>query len=332
MSKIIPIQIVNADGPENLQIRFLLTDVCNYKCSYCFPGSNNGNYRFPKNNDTVIKNFQRLLDEYKSKLGKTKFNIHLTGGEPTLWPGITKFCEELKKSHDVEITLITNGSRTLEWWGNNSKYFYDVMLSCHHEFTDVNHLINVADLLFSNDVKVACSVLMDDRQWDKCVAIVEQMKTSKFAWPIHTKEIVSIPGIGMDVYTEDQLAYLNGNLKRFPSKEYFLKHIKSIRYYESIVTLTDNSKKEANSNTYITHKWNNFKGWSCDVALETLLITWDGSITGSCQEPVFNTSFNIYSEKFADEFKLDADFKSIICPRTSCDCAPETHISKRLIL
>ena len=136
----------------------------------------------------------------------------------------------------------------------------------------------------------------------------------------------------MDVYTDDQLVYLNDSMKRFPSKEYFLKHIKSIKHYESTVTLNDNSTKQSNSNTYITNKWNNFEGWSCDVAMETLLITGDGSITGSCQEPVFKTAFNIYSEQFADEFKLDADFKSIICPRVSCDCSPETHISKRLIL
>lgn len=331
MKNAIPIQIINVDGPECLQVRFLMTNVCNYKCSYCFPGSNEGTYRFPKNTNTIIKNFQLLLDEYKIKLGKTKFSIHLSGGEPTLWPGITKFCEELIKSHNVDFTLITNGSRTIKWWTENGKYFQDVMLSCHHEFADVNHLIQVADLLFSLDVKVASSVLMDARHWDKCVAIVEHMKTSKFAWPLQTKEIVSVTGIGMDVYSDNQLSYLNDSMKRFPNKEYFVKHIRSIKHYESIATLDDNTIKQANSNTYITNKWNNFKGWSCDVAMETLLITWDGSITGSCQEPVFNTPFNIYSELFADEFKLDADFKSIRCPRASCDCSPETHISKRLV-
>ena len=331
MSTIFPIQIINADGAECLQIRFLMSNICNYKCSYCFPGSNDGNYRFPKNNDTVIKNFQLLLDEYKNKLGKTKFNIQLSGGEPTLWPGITKFCEELIKSHNVDFTLITNGSRTIKWWTENAKYFQDVMLSCHHEFANVSHLVQVADLLFSHNVKVASSILMDARHWDKCVDIVEQMKNSEFEWPIQTKEIVSVPGIGMDVYTEHQLAYLSNSTKRFPSKEYFLKHVQTIRYYESTAVLNDNTTKQARSNTYITNKWNKFKGWSCDVAIETLLIMWDGSVTGSCQEPVFNTSFNIYSERFVDEFKLDADFKSIRCPRTSCDCSPETHISKRLI-
>jgi organic radical activating enzyme len=332
MSTVFPIKIVNADGPECLQIRFLMTDVCNYKCSYCFPGSNEGNYRFPKNNDTVIKNFQLLLNEYKSKLGKTKFSIHLSGGEPTLWPGISKFCKELKNSHNAEITLITNGSRTLDWWDENSKYFNDVMISCHHEFSDVSYLMKVADLLTSRDVKVGVSVLMDSRHWNKCVSIVEQMRASEFTWPIQTKEIVSIPGIGMDAYSVGQLEYLDGSMKRFPDSKYFQKHLQSIKHFESIVTFSDGTTQQANSNTYINKKWNGFKGWSCDVASETLLITWDGSITGGCQESLFNRPFNIYSELFVEEFKLEANFKSIICPRQDCSCVPETHISKRLIL
>ena len=331
MNKVIPIRVVNVEGAKYLQIMFLPSNVCNYKCSYCFSGSNDGNYRFPKNTDTVIKNFQLLLDQYKTKLGKTKFSIHLGGGEPTLWPGITNFCEALKQSHDVDFVLITNGSRTLNWWDENSKYFNDVMISCHHEFSDIDHLIQVADLLFSRDIKGGVSVLMDASHWDKCVAIVEKMKTSKTNWVIQTKEIVDSPGRGMDVYSPEQLNYLEVSTKRLPDGSHLLKHIQSIKLYESITMFSDDTVRMAKPNTYINSKWNNFKGWSCDVALESLVIKWDGTITGSCQEPVFNTPFNIYSETFEADFKLDAEFKSIICPRAECICPPETHISKRLI-
>jgi organic radical activating enzyme len=310
---------------------FFPGNVCNYKCSYCFAGSNTGDYRFPKNIDTVIKNFQLLLDQYKSKLGKTKFNIHLGGGEPTLWPDITKFCESLKESHSVDFVLITNGSRTLRWWEENSKYFNDVMISCHHEFADVDHIIQVADLLYSKDIKGGVSVLMDALHWDKCVDIVDKMQTSKMKWAIQTKEIVDSPGRDMDAYSQDQLKYLEVSTKRLPEGAHLLKHIQSIRLYESVTMFSDDTIHMAKPNTYINSKWNNFKGWSCDVALESLVIRWDGTIVGSCQEPVFKTPFNIFSENFSNEFILDADFKSIICPRTACVCSPETHISKRLI-
>jgi organic radical activating enzyme len=331
MKNLIPIRIVNVEGSEFLQIMFLPGNVCNYKCSYCFPGSNDGDYRFPKNIDTVIKNFRLLLDQYKIKLGKTKFSIHFGGGEPTLWPGLTKFCESLKQSHNVDFVLITNGSRTLNWWGENSKYFNDVMISCHHEFSDIDHIIQVADLLYTRDIKGGVSVLMDSLHWDKCVAIIEKLKTSKTNWVIQTKEIVSSPGRGMDAYSIDQLKYLEVSTKRLPDGSHLLKHIQSIKLYESITMFSDDTIHMAKPNTYINRKWNNFKGWACDVALESLVIKWDGTITGSCQEPVFKTLFNIYSEDFETDFELDADFKSIVCPRTECACPPETHISKRLI-
>jgi hypothetical protein len=163
------------------------------------------------------------------------------------------------------------------------------------------------------------------------MGIIEQMKTSKTNWIIHTKEVVDTPGKGVDVYTQQQLDYLKINTKRLPDGEYLLRNISTFKPYESITVFNDDSIRTAKSNTYINSKWNNFKGWSCDVALESLVISWDGSITGSCQEPVFNTPFNMYSEDFLKTFKLDADFKSITCPRESCSCAPETHISKRLI-
>jgi organic radical activating enzyme len=331
MKKVIPIQIVNVEGAELLQIMFSPSNVCNYRCSYCFPGSNYGDHRFPKNTDTVIKNFQLLLDQYKTKLGKTRFSIHLGGGEPTLWPGITKFCKALQQSHNVDFVLITNGSRTLNWWDQNSKYFNDVMISCHHEFSNVDHIMHVADLLYSRDVKGGVSVLMDASHWDKCVAIVEKMKTSKANWIIETKEIVSSPGRGMDVYSSEQLKYLETSTKRLPDGAHLLKHIQSIKIHDSLTMFSDGTVRMAKSNTYINNKWNDFKGWSCDVALESLVIKWDGTVTGSCQAPVFNTPFNIYSENFLTEFTLDADFKSIICPLVECVCPPETHISKKLM-
>jgi sulfatase maturation enzyme AslB (radical SAM superfamily) len=331
MNKVIPIRVVNVEGAELLQIMFLPSNVCNYKCSYCFPGSNYGDHRFPKNTDTVIKNFQLLLDQYKTKLGKTKFRIHLGGGEPTLWPGITKFCEALQQSHNVDFVLITNGSRTLNWWDQNSKYFNDVMISCHHEFSNVNHIIEVADLLFSRNIKGGVSVLMDASNWDKCVDIVEELKTSKVNWIIATKEIVSSPGRGMDIYSPEQLNYLEVSTKRLPDSSYLLKHIQSMTPYESLTMFSDDTVRPAKSNTYINSKWNNFKGWSCDVALESLVIKWDGTVAGSCQEIAFSTKFNMYSENFENEFKLDLGIKSIICSRAECVCPPETHISKRLI-
>jgi len=327
-----PIKVISTQEPDTLHVRFFPTDICNFNCSYCFPGSHDEKYRYPKNVDTVVKNFRILFDLYKNKLNKTKFHLMVAGGgEPTIWPGIEQFCKEIKEQHEVYTTIITNGSRTLRWWDDNSAFFDGVNLSCHHEFVDIDHYIAVADLLFSKGIKVNALMLMDAQNWDKCVSYVDKMKQSKYPWFIQTKEIVDAPGRGMDAYTPEQIEYVNTSLKRVPDSEWLLKHFNDIRTHESIVLFNDESAFPARAHSVIVNRWNNFKGWKCNVALETLLIKPDGTVTGSCQESIFGDNmFNVFSETFEQDFKPNVEFKPIICPRDTCACQPETHVTKSL--
>jgi MoaA/NifB/PqqE/SkfB family radical SAM enzyme len=311
-------------------VRFFPTDICNFNCSYCFPGSHDEKYRYPKNINTIIKNFRILFDLYKSKLNKTKIHLIISGGgEPTVWPHIEQFCKEIKEKHDVYITIVSNGSRTLRWWEENSLYFDAVNLSCHHEFVNIDHYVDVADSLYNKGVKVTSLMLMDAQYWDKCVSYIERMKKSRYHWLIQTKEIVDALGHGIDVYTQEQILYINSSLKRIPDAEWLLKNINDLNPFESVVLFNDDTAFAAKSHSIIVNKWNNFYGWECNVALETLVISPDGSAKGSCQEPVFGKTVpNLFSETFEQDFDINVDFKSIICPRVSCDCQPETHVTK----
>lgn len=328
--KKIPIKVISTQDPDTLHIRFWPTDICNFNCTYCFPGSHDAKFRYPKNVNTVVKNFRILFDLYKEKLGKTKFHLFVVGGgEPTLWPHIEQFCKEIKEQHNVYTTIITNGSRTLRWWEDNSKYFDDVVLSTHNEFVDIEHQCAVGDLLYSAGVKVTALMLMDAKHWDRCVSMVERMKQSEQPWFIEVKAVVEAPGHGMDVYTEEQLEYLQTGIKRLPDSEWLLKRLSDIRTHESVVLFDDGSALAARPHEIIVNKWNYFKGWKCNVGLETLLIKSDGTVTGSCQEPIFEGEpFSLFSETFEENFKSNIDFKPISCPLNYCGCQPETHVTK----
>ena len=326
-----PVRIISTQEANVLQIRFFPTDICNFECTYCFPGSGNiGKYRYPKNVDTVIKNFRILFDRYTEKLGKTKFHIMLVGGgEPTMWPHIEQFCKEIKEQHNVYTTIITNGSRTVRWWKDNLEFFDDVVLSTHAEFVDIKHQCAVADLLYEADIKVTGLMLMDAKNWDTCVSMVDRMKQSKQPWFIEAKAVVSAPGHGMNVYTQEQLDYLDVGIKRLPDSEWILKRLADVRTHESLVMFDDDTAIAARPHDIIVNKWNYFNGWKCNVASETLLISYDGYVTGSCQEPVFSgKNFNIFSETFKEEFNLDVNFDPIICSKMDCSCQPETHVTK----
>lgn len=322
--KTIPIRIISTQDTDLLVIRFFPTDICNYNCSYCFEGSGNVNkYRYPKDVNLVVSNFRKLFDLY-AKFNKRRFHLFIAGGgEPTLWPSLEHFCKEIKEQHDVYITIVTNGSRTLRWWEENSKYFDDVVLSCHHEFVDIDHFMNVGDILFSADVKVTALMVMDATAWDKCTAYIDKMQESQYPWFIESKPVVDSPGRGTDVYTPEQSSYFG--IKRIPDSEWIFKRLGELRSHESVAIFEDQTAKALKSYEVITNNWNNFKNWSCQVSFEGLSVDASGDVQGSCLLPVFNKKLNMFSSNFD---LSDIQPNVITCSLESCLCQADTHISK----
>ena len=180
-------KILNNDDPNLLRIEYMPGNLCNYKCHYCFPGSNEGDVKWP-DVDLVLKNLDHLMNTYKSQ-GKTKFEFFIIGGETTLWKDLPKFCKHLKTNHDTVIRISTNASRKINWWQENADFFDVVEISVHHEYCNVSHIIEVADFLYKNKTNVVANVLMDPFHFDKCKDILNQLKKSKKRWPIIAKAV-----------------------------------------------------------------------------------------------------------------------------------------------
>jgi organic radical activating enzyme len=325
------VRIISTQDPDLLDIRFWPTDICNFSCAYCFPGSVTNKLRYPKNIDTVINNFRLLFDNYIKHHNKTKFKINIVGGgEPTLWPHFAQFCKEIKKLHNVHIQCTTNGSRTVRWFEKNTQDVDEFVLSCHQKDVDIDNFIAVGDHLFARGSDVTALMLMDATEWDKCVTMIERMKTSEQPWIIQAKEVVDAPGYDMDSYTQEQIDYLSSPIKRAPSSDWIISNLHRFRIHESISMYDNNAAVPALPNKYIVDRTNYFKGWNCNVALENLVITHDGSVTGSCQEQVFKSAgINMFAEDFKEKFSNSAmNLKTIVCPRNSCSCQPDTHITK----
>jgi MoaA/NifB/PqqE/SkfB family radical SAM enzyme len=68
------------------------------------------------------------------------------------------------------------------------------------------------------------------------------------------------------------------------------------------------------------HK-NNFKDWSCNAGLESLMINWDGDVhRATCR--VGGSLGNIYNSTFV------IPTQSIICTRDACTCAADIPLTK----
>jgi len=324
------VKIQSLEKSNILNVRWSPNNLCNFKCEYCFPGSNSGDFRSPSDVDTVISNFRHMFDQYQIKLGKTKFHLHIGGGEPTVWRDLDKFILEIKKSHDVYVTVISNGSRTLRWWQQHGHLIDNAQLSHHVKEGNIDHMIEVADTLYFLNKKVTVYVLMDPTRWLDCVSAIEYMKVSStYSWSILTKEV-----LGYMPYTSSQKEFLSKEVKRNPSLIWVLKNYKllfdgSIKIFESIAWFKDKKLPMiATPNTYANRGWTDFRGWNCNIGLDSVYIGWDGVIQGSCGQPLFDQRYNILDEEFSNKF--NPDFKPATCQIKWCICILETHLTKSL--
>jgi hypothetical protein len=95
---------------------------CNYRCSYCWPLSK----VYDRKEDSVFseQDYRNAVDRfvgYGRQRGYRKFNLTLSGGEPTLHPHIMAIIDQYLKHKDSETVLklqmLTNLSRPAKWWG-----------------------------------------------------------------------------------------------------------------------------------------------------------------------------------------------------------------------
>ena len=339
-----PIKIVSTQKSNVLDVEWTPNNICNYKCRYCFPNSNTGEYGSPTDLNLVTKNFNFLFKTYREQLGKTHIHFKIAGGEPTLWKDLSSFVNEIKKENDVYFTLITNGSRTLRWWKENGNIVDNVHLSYHVAQADIDHTIAVADTMYDFGKKITVKILMDLTCWEKCFNAVEYIKKkSKNRFMITVAEViepaVNLLGRSKEIklvdlkYSQEQKKYLSKGLKRIPGIWWFWKNrhlikLGKIALYESTATLDSGKKINARTETYINQNWNNFKGWKCNIGIDRIFIDPSGNIRGACGQYLFGVDFyyNILSSDFQEKFRLTHE--PVICTKFNCISTPETHVTK----
>lgn len=315
--------IENNFSNKRIRIEYMLGNLCNHKCSYCFPGSNEGDHPWP-DKDLVKENLGHLLKKYKEN-GRTEPILYLIGGEPTLWKDLPEVCEYFQKEHNCRIVISTNGSRSRKWWKENSKFFNEILLSVHHEYANIDHLKKVCDVIYENDVFVIANVLMDPRSFKKCQEIIKDLKISNCNWPILSQ---SVQFNGQTFYSDEQKAYLKNRLKRLPDVDWYDK-VGPIEITKLKITLEDDKVLEVEGDQWPSiNNLNHFKGFKCNIGLEQVKIFQSGIITANCREKIFGVEspFNLYDSDFKDKF--NPKFNSVTCTKNICSCKSEIAVTK----
>lgn len=326
-------KIVSRKPDNMLEIAWDPSNFCNFKCKYCFYGSNFGTHKNPDNLDLIVDNFNHLISEYAEKLGKTKFHFVVAGGEPTLWRDLGTFIEKIKSKHNVYFSLISNGSRTIRWWEEYSHLIDNAHLTHHIAEGNAEHITQVADILYEKGAKTTVKVLMDPAKWSQGISDIEYMKkASEHPWFISAAKVIEDKNTVAINYTDNQLKFIRKELKRIPNIFWFWKNRnlfkEDMRLWDSVAYLENGKTINARPGTYINHNLNNFKGWQCSIGQERVYISWDGSISGSCKAKLYGLDFfhNILDGDFKNKFTLNTS--KTTCPFDSCNCMPETHVTK----
>jgi len=326
MKKIIEIKNSNI---RKLRINYDLGNLCNYKCWYCFPGSNEGDSPFP-NVDIVKNNVVSLINYYLDSKIVDEVHLSLLGGEPTLWKDLGEFVKYISTNSKCKIYIITNGSRTIRWWNEYAEYFDSINISIHHEKVDLEHIQTLTDLLYKKNLCFYTDVLMDHTAWDKCFDIVGFLKNTKKKFMVLAKPI----NIGSQTfYNEEQRKYLQSHLKRKPALKTILKYWKTFNDIADIEILFDDDTKikTKNEQYFVLNMMNQFNGWSCNLGVNYLFIDRKGSLTGACKQKLYGLDhyYNINDLNFSEIFS--PTITSIVCEQQFCMCPGETALTKKRI-
>lgn len=319
-------QVINNYTDNFIRIEYMLGNVCNYRCSYCFPGSNEGTHQWP-DIELVKTNLGHLLDHYKAN-GKNKFQFYMVGGEPTIWKDLPELAAFLKSRYNAIINLSTNASRTLHWWQKNTKHYDYVEISVHHEYADVDHIINVADMLYDADTNVVANVLMDPDYFERGEMLIRRLQNSKRQWPVIAK-IVKFNGATR--YNEQQTTFFDQQTKRAYDREWYQRVNKDPVVGRIVWVVDENNVKTqlANNSWFTLNDQNHFQGWQCDLGKEFIEISKEGIISGNCRQYIYGLDyhFNIYDNDFVEKFQ--PNIVPTTCRKETCDCTSEIVIKKK---
>jgi organic radical activating enzyme len=313
-------KIIEISNESNyIIVDWVLGNFCNYKCSYCFPGSNTGDQRPPKISEEIKDNIRHMVSEIKKHQKKEKIiNFTLAGGEPTMYHDLENLVSFLKTLGIV--TLITNGSRTLDWWENHWKYFDNIIISYHTEFANYDH-IHQLSMFLSSKTSVSLHVMMHYENFNNSVAIFH-----KFYQDLLDYKITILPKFirlndGQLPYTnEEKKILLNLPLTKKSSETILNKHvfIKSENFTEKFIL------------TGVGHLKGSYRdNYKCAAHIQFLQIDRFGNVGKMSCGTKFNKEVNILDADFITKFKIEKEY--VQCKSSNCNCLGLHQTAKKLI-
>lgn len=308
-------KIIQIKKRENaLQLTWILNNICTNHCDYCVPTLHMGtNHHYEWDHARAF--IERLFDRYPS--------IHCTisGGEPTLSPFFPEMVKMFfDRGHTVGIT--TNGSRSLRYFEEIAPMLSYICFSYHPSYHDDGFYEKA--LMASQHCNVTVRVMMDSRHWQRSVDMYNMCINSKTLNTEPVKilaEVSTRTGVGEE-YTPEQLDWINNNfLVTVPfsikNPNWKRANIGAEFYYDD-----GTFERDGDSVKLVTTGQTDFRGWACNIGLESLFVHWDGRVKkGNCMQGGLLFHVNEHEQH-------PLPTRAEICYQNLCSCGTDVLISK----
>lgn len=295
-----------------LFVYWQLTDFCNFKCNYCVPSLNEGNYSI-KNQHLVptndqIRNFLKNIIEVKKN---KELYFSLSGGEPTLHPMFREIINELYSVSNIEV--ITNGSRSTNWWRSLDNIPHLVRISLHPEYTDIKKINKLSSIILERQSLLRLNLSMDPERWEQSMELYNQLDSElkQFVKPkiLHDWKNKQRP---MMKYTDDQLSWIKTVFSQTVDGN------EDNNLWQYTVATYDNGDKNKLDFVHASIYDHNYLGWKCSAGSNSISINTLGIIhAGLCKSIPMGTINNF---KIHDEY--------ITCKFLNCQCPTDLLIPK----
>jgi MoaA/NifB/PqqE/SkfB family radical SAM enzyme len=309
---------------EFVTIDWNMGNTCNYSCTYCDDYFNNGSISWT-DEDVAFEFVKRCTDHYKS-IGK-KVLWNLLGGEPTVWKNFSSFFKRVKQlDPECRIRVLTNGSRTLNWWKKTAPILDDIVISFHPESADIEHCSNVSAVLRDAGVFHSIQICLYPPHLDKCYEAAEYFHANARCNVVIIKSLrLTLASSETFVYEQDYLdrilrfdgepkwtsEFLDGDSKANP----YAKNLKFISNSDELHVSSANELMRKGQNTW--------KGWNCNIGIETLVVEMNGRVTSgsSCNHETDLGNIN-------DPSNIEFPTKPTVCQWTWCSCIADVETTK----
>lgn len=303
-------------------ITWQVSDVCNYKCSYCNPGNFGANH---KNLETeiYIENLRSMVSQFKAN-GYETFRFFFSGGEPTVWKPFIPILKFIREEIPGSLVAVnTNLSKPLDWWIENHTLFNDIVASFHVEFCDKENYMKNVNFLQDKMDYLVCRLLMHDERFQEVVDFSNDLKANLQNYTIEYAALFE----AMSPHSE--MHYYKDQWKREFLEKHTLEEQKILPKKSDVPYAYPSNCEEHysdgtviahNSNRVVSEGMNNFQGWKCWIN-DAIFITPAGEVRiASCNMGKVVGNMNNPGVTFTS--------KPVICNQLRCNCGTDIGIRK----